>query len=69
VRRRPYRRALQAVGEVLSRVEEIMDAKECKVLECEEGVKCLEMGGLKGESYIGGPPAWITLAYTLLKQS
>ena len=69
VRRRPYRRALQAVREVLSRVEEIMDAKECKVLECEEGVKCLEMGGLKGESYIGGPPAWITLAYTLLKQS
>jgi len=69
VRRRPYRRALQAVEGVLSKVREVLDARECKVLECVEGVRCLEIGGLKGESYIGGPPAWITLAYTLLKQS
>ncbi len=69
VRPRLYRRALQIVDGMLGKVVEMMDASSCYVIECEDGVECVRRSGLRRESFVGGPYAWMRLAYTLLKQS
>ena len=70
VRVRRHRTPLHVLSSVMDSVRDIMDARDCVIVECGEGAKCLELSGLNLSSFIGGPqPAWMRLAYTLLKQS
>lgn len=68
VRRRRYTKASQLLSEVaLPRIVDLVDAITCEVIECSDGVECIKRSGLKWDYYIGGPPVWMKLAYTLLK--
>lgn len=69
IRHRPYRWARKVVEEMLGRVAEVLDASSCEVLECRDGAECIRVSGLGRGSFVGGPYAWMRLAYNLLKHS
>jgi len=54
---------------MLGRVAEVLDASSCEVLECRDGAECIRVSGLGRGSFVGGPYAWMRLAYNLLKHS
>ena len=68
VRSRRYRRPSEVLSSYVDVIKGVMSARECYVVECSEGSRCLEASGLRRGDFTGGlQAAWMKLAYTLLK--